>query len=112
MKRYVEKINIALLATLLVLSGCSQAWALFDGTESGNVGTDWTNTNKNLHTTGSGTFDSNVAVGGNVTITGNLTVSGETSFNAHQLRSDYDYPSLAEAILANVNTTALAEFTV
>jgi hypothetical protein len=102
MKCYVDKIIIATLLFLASTIGCTNsAFALFDG-GSGNVGTDWTNTDKNLHTTGSGTFDNDLVVGDDVSITGDLTASGiitlnTTKLNSKLLRSDYDYTSLAIA---------------
>jgi hypothetical protein len=99
----VDKIIIATLLFLASTVGCTNsAFALFDGTDSGNVGTDWTNTDKNLHTTGSGTFDNDLTVGDDTSITGDLTASGTitlntTKFNSKTFRSDYDYTSLAVA---------------
>lgn len=104
MRCFVEKINIALLCTLLTLFGCSSsALALFDGSDSGNVGTDWTNTDKNLSTTGNGTFGGDLSIGDDTSLTGDLTVGGAvtlntTKFNSKVIRSDYDYTSLAVAI--------------
>jgi hypothetical protein len=98
----VDKIIIATLFFLSSFVGCTNsAFALFDG-DSGNVGTDWTNTFKDLHTTGSGTFDNDLTVGDDTSITGDLTASGvitlnTTKFNSKTFRSDYDYSSLAVA---------------
>ncbi len=68
-KCFVSKINVAILLCILLSSNSIAAGF--------NVGTDWTNTIKNLHTTGTGTFDGGVVgnITGNVTgnITGNLT---------------------------------------
>jgi len=61
MKRYVNLINTGILGLLLLIP--SYASAL-------NVGTDWTNTDKNLNTTGSITGD-------DITATGKITPSAE-----------------------------------
>jgi len=103
MKRYVNFFNTGILGLLLLPSYASAL----------NVGTDWTNTDKNLNTTGSIT-------GNDITATGKITPSAEgviyNQGDAHavdttienklstQLRSVSDYSSLVTA-LTDISTT-------
>jgi len=106
MKRYVNFFNTGILGLLLLLP--SYASAL-------NVGTDWTNTDKNLNTTGSITGD-------DITATGKIAPSAEgviyNQGDAHavdttienklstQLRSVSDYTSLVTA-LTDIDTDSI-----